>query len=748
MASRSLSRMACRIRGQSSFTLRSLAVGRGPKPRFYSEQAQVATASETKPTTASTESSPPAEASKAEAAPDGKSSKTTVASYETEKEIFACLKPLFRNMIPSRSPRMVLKMLGKYKTEETVVRLVSKHKFPTVNKVAFELVHDGIFSSPAKAKARFPDLDDAASSEAESEKPATTAEDETPTEPEALETSTSSDVSGQARDAADDKSLAALGTTFTRDILTVAKSASTAAPAPAETAAEVATETPTPMATPVPVTASGPIPAPSPVVMPVPTPTPPLPQETPSPVHLPMPAQHQLLTHLQQLLETASFEYCKRTMPEILEQNKWEYAEGVELHRFMDEFVRRRQRFPDTVKGRPVRAVFNAISDIRHSCVHRHILETWKVGEHVAAAEALLMLFGDMVRANELAKLRRKVQATIEALESSKRYQQQQLDDIMQRIATQKAALTLLEQRTKLELAWLGKEAEVHAGNKVLRFMASMEPHSHSAVGHAEGTVDGAAGLSLDGGGLEPIGPEARTEVKAEVKPEARIEAKPEARTETKRENRAEARPESRAEVVPGKAKEVTTPTARTLASTANQTKTRADEGAAALANAATAERLANAIVARIKEEHAKKKALAAAKAIAKAAANGDRPSVATEQPKGGSQGTKLKSQEEGAKVRKYSSDVLEVLETGKEGGREAAVRGRVDSAKQMVEQAKQEVEAKDGSSSKSESNSKPESESKDGSLKQESEPSHTSQGELSRGKWWLPSFLTQSFYR
>ncbi|KAF4582777.1 ubiquinol-cytochrome-c reductase cytochrome c1 [Ophiocordyceps camponoti-floridani] len=709
MASRSLPRMACRIQGPSSRFPRSKIVCRGVGARFYSEGQAAAV----QPTT---EPSSPAQAPKAEDPADATGKETVKPSREAEQAIYNVLKEFFVGNGPSTRPRHVRKVFEKHKSETKMSTLLEKYNTETVYKVAYGLMSDGIFSSASKAEARF--------SKTRKVKSGTKREDSTTEEGqevrEGQDDQTGKEASELAQNLAHDESVTATGTLFTTDILKVVKANSTATSTPAETETDAPTATPSEpsprptakvVAIPVPVSAeavlSGPLRVPGPIVMPVLETPQPEPVEAPNPVFIPIPAQHQLLTHLQQLLEIACFEFCKRSMPEVLEQNNWEYPEAVELQRWMEEFLRRRSKFPETQKGtgKAIRTLFSAACDLRHTTVHRLPIETWRLGEFFALAEGLLVVLGDVVRADEAAKLRYQMQGVIEELERNKRSQQRELDDISRRIASQRSELMLLETRAKLEIARMGKEAEIVAGNKVLRFMSSGGYRSFQRT-DGGGSTDGVQ---------EKMQPEARVEAKAESKPETPAT---EARTDNVAEARAGTRPEKPSLE---KAQEPT----KNGVQDKSATESTSGDGIAKASGDGIAKASGDDIAKAIRVKLIKRKSLSTAM---EAAADANRRATAAREKLKAteSQESSLRAKEVATAQAKTEPQAEEAKEdaTGRDLKDEAKLEKAGDVEKAEAERQAVEAQAKDGSDTKPENDV-------------------TTEGEKSKGRWWLPSFLT-----
>lgn len=133
--------------------------------------------------------------------------------------------------------------------------------------------------------------------------------------------------------------------------------------------------------------------------------------------------QHRILTHVQQLLEYACFNFARRTMPEVLEKHHWDCPEAAELNQWVPE-LRKRQTELFGVLGdipRPYDKLICSLAELRHTAVHRISVSAQRLKRFLLDAEKLSALMGDAPCRATLAKLRLITQEVTAKLESHKR---------------------------------------------------------------------------------------------------------------------------------------------------------------------------------------------------------------------------------------------------------------------------------------------------------------------------------------
>lgn len=228
------------------------------------------------------------------------------------------------------------------------------------------------------------------------------------------------------------------------------------------------------------------------------------------PVYLPLPTQHQLLGHLQTLLETACFDFARRKLPDLLEARGWKYAESVELNLWADVFKKRPALFPDKdFLRKPFHDLLHSIANIRHTAVHRVSVTARGILQFIVDAETMAHLLGEEAHINKICRLRRDAQSTMEELEQNKHLLRLKLDETLQGIAAGRAELDLAEREAIEAMEQEDEEYQCLAGKSIQESIAPSEDSFSTAVETEKdtladlGEIDGAIEDDQDDGDWE-----------------------------------------------------------------------------------------------------------------------------------------------------------------------------------------------------------------------------------------------------
>lgn len=188
-----------------------------------------------------------------------------------------------------------------------------------------------------------------------------------------------------------------------------------------------------------------------------------------APAYLPSTTQHQLLVHLQHILELTCYEFGTRVMPDTLRQRGWDCAESVELNRWIGEFLKRQKMLFTRTESiqKPLHELLRSVSNIRHCAVHRRRVSTKGLGQFLLDAEALSTLLGDVGRSREIAMLRKKTQATMDELEHNTQHLRLKLDETLRDTAAQRVQLRSTEDTAIAETERLEATFKILAGKVV-----------------------------------------------------------------------------------------------------------------------------------------------------------------------------------------------------------------------------------------------------------------------------------------
>ncbi|KEY74669.1 hypothetical protein S7711_09896 [Stachybotrys chartarum IBT 7711] len=186
------------------------------------------------------------------------------------------------------------------------------------------------------------------------------------------------------------------------------------------------------------------------------------------PTYLPFPIQHKLLVHLQNLLERACYEFGVHAMSSTLRDRQWNCAESVELNRWTDEVFKRKCILANAGHtGVSLDEVLRSVANIRHTAVHRLRVSAKAIQQFLLDAETLATLLRNHVYIENIGKLRRETQTIIEELEQNKHFLRSRLDETLQRIASQRAELELMEEMAIAKMKKEDDEYQTLAGRSL-----------------------------------------------------------------------------------------------------------------------------------------------------------------------------------------------------------------------------------------------------------------------------------------
>jgi hypothetical protein len=162
------------------------------------------------------------------------------------------------------------------------------------------------------------------------------------------------------------------------------------------------------------------------------------------PVYLPFAVQHRLLVRVQHTLERACYDFGQKKLGGVLQREKWDCAEAVELNRWPRIFLVHQNEFSmDELKnlGKAFPNLLDSITKLRHAAVHRIRLSANSAVQFIVDAESLARLLQDDVSIDAISRLRRETQITIEDLKRNKDLLESRLAETRKQLAARRAEL-------------------------------------------------------------------------------------------------------------------------------------------------------------------------------------------------------------------------------------------------------------------------------------------------------------------
>ncbi|KAH7259283.1 uncharacterized protein BKA55DRAFT_592049 [Fusarium redolens] len=171
---------------------------------------------------------------------------------------------------------------------------------------------------------------------------------------------------------------------------------------------------------------------------------PPVPDEPQEVIYLPFSAQHKLMVHLQERLETMCFSFAQRVMPHALEARGWDCPEMVQLHHWMEDSVFQdyaEQKVPDVEQRGQI---LNSVIEIRRCAVDRKRIDTTVLDTLVSSALRLAKLVEEAASVDEIERLGDNVVQTADRLAEETQVLQARYETKLQKIASGRAKIIML----------------------------------------------------------------------------------------------------------------------------------------------------------------------------------------------------------------------------------------------------------------------------------------------------------------
>lgn len=138
---------------------------------------------------------------------------------------------------------------------------------------------------------------------------------------------------------------------------------------------------------------------------------------------IPFTVQHHVLVQVQRILEKACFRFAQQKHPELLEAQSWDCREAVELDQIARQ-LRASERLDSTAMARLVQP----ICKLRHTAVHRRILDHREFQRLLWNGQELLALLGDKDALEFVRELRQWIRTTVGAWRGDVMKRTQELD--------------------------------------------------------------------------------------------------------------------------------------------------------------------------------------------------------------------------------------------------------------------------------------------------------------------------------
>ncbi|KNB14653.1 hypothetical protein FOXG_13454 [Fusarium oxysporum f. sp. lycopersici 4287] len=192
-------------------------------------------------------------------------------------------------------------------------------------------------------------------------------------------------------------------------------------------------------------------------------------------IYLPFSAQHKLMVHLQERLETMCFSFAQRVMPHALEGRAWDCPEMVQLHHWMKDSIFQRYVKPRVPDEEQRDQLLNSVIEIRRCAVDRKRIDTTTLEALLSSALELANVLAEQTSVNELEQLRDNVIQTSQRLADENQILQARYETKLQEITAGRARLDAMEEKTKAALSKRLELSRSIANNRIILLIREAE---------------------------------------------------------------------------------------------------------------------------------------------------------------------------------------------------------------------------------------------------------------------------------
>ncbi|KAG9497994.1 hypothetical protein J7337_010870 [Fusarium musae] len=192
-------------------------------------------------------------------------------------------------------------------------------------------------------------------------------------------------------------------------------------------------------------------------------------------IYLPFSAQHKLMMHLQERLETMCFSFAQRVLPNALETRGWDCPEMVQLHLWMN-CLSFQQYVEERVPGTNERdQLHSSIIEIWRCATIRKRIDTTVLEALLSSALELAKVLEEERSVNELEQLRDIVIQTTHRLAEETHVIQDRYETKLQDITAARARLDVMEENTKALLSRRLEKSRSTANGRIIMLVREAE---------------------------------------------------------------------------------------------------------------------------------------------------------------------------------------------------------------------------------------------------------------------------------
>jgi uncharacterized protein YPO0396 len=179
-------------------------------------------------------------------------------------------------------------------------------------------------------------------------------------------------------------------------------------------------------------------------------------------------------------------------LPSLLEDNKWDCPEAVELTKWTRILARRLNKIPAHAitndSAVSLHEIFFSTNELRHTAVHRLSTSAKGIHKMIQSASRLARTLGDNKRAAHLRHLELEIEGRIRDMELNKNFLENRLDEQLRAIGERRAELDRLEQEAIATMLKEDRENRILIGS--LLEGSCMDAFDMDKVREVEAAID------------------------------------------------------------------------------------------------------------------------------------------------------------------------------------------------------------------------------------------------------------------
>ncbi|KLP17926.1 uncharacterized protein FFB20_01390 [Fusarium fujikuroi] len=192
-------------------------------------------------------------------------------------------------------------------------------------------------------------------------------------------------------------------------------------------------------------------------------------------IYLPFSAQHKLMVHLQERLETICFSFAQRVLPHALESRGWDCSEMVQLHLWMKDPVFQHYMEQNVRDMEHRLQIISFVIEIRRCAVNRKPIDTTVLEGLLSSALDLAKVLEEHSSVDELEQLRESVIQTTHRLAEETQVMQARHETKLQKITAARARLDVMEERAKALLSKRLEKSRSAANGRIIMLIREAE---------------------------------------------------------------------------------------------------------------------------------------------------------------------------------------------------------------------------------------------------------------------------------